>query len=165
MLRASGNRSHMEKSHRQGGFTLIEVMIVVAIIGILSSLMVPSIRDYTIRAKMTEVMLAFQECRNTISELYQSGESSPGANNWGCEDATRGQFVLAVNTTDEGAIKIALTGFGDLRIDTQDITMAPLDFQGNRPVVGESRITQWRCGSPLDGTTLKSHYLPGNCKG
>ena len=155
----------MRIAHRQRGFTLIEVMIVVAIIGILSSLLIPSIRDYTVRARMAEVMLAFQECRNTISELYQSGESSPGANNWGCESATQGQYVLAINTTNDGTIKIALTGFNDLRIDTQDVTMAPLDFQGNRPTVGESRITQWRCGSTADGTTLRPHYLPGNCKG
>ena len=155
----------MEISHRQGGFTLIEVMIVVAIIGILSAIVIPAARDYALRAKMSEVMLAFGTCRQAVSEVYQEGEASPGANNWGCEDSTQGQYILAVTTTDEGIIKIAITGFGDLRVDTQDVTLAPLDFMGNRPVVGESRITQWRCGSPLDGTTLRAHYLPGNCKG
>jgi type IV pilus assembly protein PilA len=155
----------MEISHRQRGFTLIEVMIVVAIIGILAAIVIPAARDYAIRAKMSEVMLAFGTCRQAVSEIYQSGESSPGANNWGCEDTTQGQYVLAVNTTEDGTIKIALKGFGDLRIDTQDVTLAPLDFQGNQPTVGESRIAQWRCGSPADGTTLRPNYLPGNCRG
>ena len=158
----------MQISRRQRGFTLIEVMISVAIVGILASILIPSVRDYTVRAKMAEVMLAFTECRNIISEIYQSSESSPGANNWGCENATQEtqyQYVLAITTTAEGVVKIALTGFGDLRIDTQDVTMAPLDFQGNRPVVGEGRISVWRCGSTADGTTLSPHYLPGNCKG
>ena len=155
----------MLNQQKQQGFTLIEVMIVVAIIGILSAIVIPSARDYAVRAKMAEVMLAFQTCREAISETYQTGESSPGANNWTCEGSTQSQYVLAVNTTDEGTIKIALTGFNDLRIDTLDVTMAPLDFQGNRPTVGESRIAQWRCGSTLDGTTLPAHYLPGNCKG
>jgi type IV pilus assembly protein PilA len=152
-------------SSTQRGFTLVEVMIVVAIIGILSAIVIPAARDYAIRAKMSEVMLAFATCREAISEVYQAGESSPGPNNWGCEESTTSQYVLAVNTTDEGTIKIAITGFGDLRIDTQDVTLAPLDFQGARPVVGESRIAQWRCGSSADGTTLRINYLPGNCRG
>jgi len=153
------------KLHTQHGFTLIEVMIVVAVIGVLSAIVIPAARDYAIRAKMSEVMLAFGTCREAISETYQAGESSPGANNWTCEDSTRSQYVLAVNTTDEGTIKIAVTGFNDLRIDTHDITLAPLDFQGNRPTVGESRIASWRCGSPVDGTDLPPRYLPGNCRG
>jgi type IV pilus assembly protein PilA len=155
----------MRKLHAQQGFTLIEVMIVVAVIGVLSAIVIPAARDYAIRAKMSEVMLAFGTCRQAISEVYQAGETSPGANNWNCEDSTQSQFVLAVNTTEEGTIKIAVTGFGDLRIDTHDVTLAPLDFQGNRPIVGESRISSWRCGSPVDGTSLPARYLPGNCRG
>ena len=152
-------------SRQQHGFTLVEVMIVVAIIGILSAIILPSVRDYAIRAKMSEVMLAFQTCRQAVSEGYQSADASPGADNWGCEDSTKSQYVLTVNTTGEGTIKISLTGFNDLRLDTMVVTMAPLDFQNNRPVVGESRIAQWRCGSTLDGTDLRPNYLPANCKG
>jgi type IV pilus assembly protein PilA len=126
---------------------------------------IPAARDYALRAKMSEVMLAFGTCRQAVSEVYQGGESSPGADNWGCEESTKSQFIDLVTTSDEGIIKFTLKGFNDLRLDTHDVTMAPLDFQGNRPVVGESRITQWRCGSPIDGTTLKPNYLPGNCKG
>ncbi len=57
----------------QKGFTLIELMIVVAIIGILAAVALPAYQDYTIRAKMSEVILALSACRTSITEVYQSG--------------------------------------------------------------------------------------------
>ena len=68
----------------QQGFTLIELMIVVAIIGILAAVALPAYQDYTIRAKMSEVILAMSACRTSITEVYQSGGSGGGvANGWG----------------------------------------------------------------------------------
>ena len=60
------------KRHLQQGFTLIELMIVVAIIGILAAVALPAYQDYTKRAKMSEVVLAASACRTTITEVYQS---------------------------------------------------------------------------------------------
>src|SRR5438132_13854847 len=50
-----------------------------------SELALPAYQDYTIRAKMSEVILGMSACRTSITEVYQSGSSAPGANNWGCE--------------------------------------------------------------------------------
>src|SRR5688572_30469566 len=79
----------------QKGFTLIELMIVVAIIGILAAVALPAYQDYTVRAKMSEVILALSACRTSITEVYQSGGSGPGANSWGCEGGSS-KYVSAI---------------------------------------------------------------------
>src|SRR5947208_12765942 len=88
----------------QKGFTLIELMIVVAIIGILAAVALPAYQDYTIRAKMSEVILAMSSCRTSITEVYQSGPTTaPLADGWGCEILTASrpaEHASALQTAD-----------------------------------------------------------------
>src|SRR5260370_42459313 len=74
----------------QKGFTLIELMIVVAIIGILAAVALPAYQDYTVRAKMSEVILAASACRTSITEIYQPGGTPPPPHGWGCRDPRGG---------------------------------------------------------------------------
>src|SRR5437870_2356383 len=92
----------------QQGFTLIELMIVVAIIGILAAVALPAYQDYTIRARVSEAVLATSQCRTAVSEIYQTSSATTiGANNWGCgEGSTTTQYVGSVATNGDGVITV-----------------------------------------------------------
>lgn len=148
----------------QKGFTLIELMIVIAIIGILAAVALPAYQDYTIRAKMSEVILAASACRTTISEVWQSWTTSPGAGNWGCEGHTS-KYVAGITTTDDGKIIIAAQSLGT---PSGDVTMVPVNAAGTALVaanMGSVRIHSWRCGASADGTTVQARFLPATCRG
>jgi type IV pilus assembly protein PilA len=145
------------------GFTLIELMIVVAIIGILAAVALPAYQDYTIRAKLTEAVLAASTCRTTVSEVYQSGGSSPGAGQWGCENSTS-KYVAGVTTDDSGTVTVTVRNVGS-SVNGKEITLAP--FVNGAPADAStmmgSPITEWRCG-PSASNGVSTKYLPASCR-
>ena len=150
----------------QQGFTLIELMIVVAIIGILAAVALPAYQDYTKRAKLSEVILAASACRTTISEVYQSGsQSTVAADNWGCESSTStSKYVKSVRTDANGAISVTAQGVGDTNIDDKVVTLFPANASGTAlTYVPGTSINRWVCGG--SGTTILAKFLPGSCRG
>ena len=150
----------------QQGFTLIELMIVVAIIGILAAVALPAYQDYTIRAKMSEVILAASSCRTTITETWQSGGTTPGAGNWGCEGVTS-KYVGNITTSNDGKVTVTVQNLGAV---TGVVTMVPMGAPGNVVLTAGdmsagTAIFAWRCGSTADGTSISNRYLPATCRG
>jgi type IV pilus assembly protein PilA len=157
---------------RAAGFTLIELMIVVAIIGILAAIALPAYQDYTKRAKMSEAILAASACRTTITEMYQTGNSAspPGANGWGCENSagSASKYVNTITTTADGVVTVTMRGFNDSSIDTKAISLAPYASNGTTSMtsasIGVGSVGVWKCGpASTNGVAVK--FLPGSCRG
>jgi type IV pilus assembly protein PilA len=134
----------------QQGFTLIELMIVVAIIGILAAVALPAYQDYTTRAKVSEIVIAADKCKTSVAEYYQVKDQTLPADNAaaGCSDQST-QYVSSL-TVANGVITVASA-----------ITQAP----GNlvltpTPNTSDASVLDWSCTA----STIEKKYLPANCR-
>ena len=136
----------MKRSVQQG-FTLIELMIVVAIIGILAAVALPAYRDYTVRAKVTEVVLAASAGKNSIAEYANTSGALPPAGY-----AIDTQVSRYVASTSWNGTVITATATGDAAISGQTITLTP-----STPV--SNQIRSWTCSGSID-----ARFRPSSCR-
>jgi type IV pilus assembly protein PilA len=156
----------------QKGFTLIELMIVVAIIGILAAIAIPAYQDYTIRAQVSEGLTLAAAAKAAVAETYMNTGLPPAnrqdAGMSGNRDATFGKYVQAVEVED-GSIEIQ---YGN------EVNQAILDeYLSIDPYTTPDGSVTWRCGlagapggaaamggGSSNGTTLGAQYLPAACR-
>ena len=150
----------MNIKQTQKGFTLIELMIVIAIIGVLAAVALPAYSDYTNRAKMSEPMLAAAACRTDVTELFQTGATTAQIDAAPCEYTVNqasplSQYVAGVQVATTGVITVTLDTSGFI---TGALLLTPVDAGGNAVTSGP--ISGWICSS----TTFSTNLLPSSCK-
>jgi type IV pilus assembly protein PilA len=152
----------------QKGFTLIELMIVVAIIGILAAVALPAYQDYTVKARVSEVILGASQCRTSVAEVYQtaSAGTAPGANGWGCETAAQStKYVASVATDANGVITVTATNnANDLKgAAAIQFTLTPQTPAGAALTIADipTQVGTFKCAVV---NAAQSKYVPGSCK-
>ena len=149
----------------QQGFTLIELMIVVAIIGILAAVALPAYQTYTIKAKVSEILLAASQCRTTVAEIYQTATTAPANGAWGCEtSSSTSKYVASVNTGTNGVITVTASNDPSLGLAKNGtITLTPTAADGVTALLASAIPTQvggFKC-APL---SMDPKFLPGSCR-
>jgi len=166
----------------QQGFTLIELMIVVAIIGILAAIAIPAYQDYTIRAQVSEGMSLAAAAKTAVAESFLNSGQAPvdrtGAGMSATDTDTSGKYVKSVQVTN-GAITVTYGNDANKQIANKTLTLTPYEAADLSVV--------WRCGTagvpagaggPLNpmGTsgggvtasyvapTVVDKYLPSACR-
>ena len=173
----------------QKGFTLIELMIVIAIIGILAAVAIPAYQDYTVRAKVSELIVAGSSAKSAISEGFQTngmaGVSSAATSvTKGTSAAPVSKYLQSISASNTGVITLTTTSDASLPTDAQQKTvlMVPYVSVAGTPTAlaaGQEGSIEWACGTTtitqataragatIGGTatgTLPAKYAPSECR-
>jgi len=141
---------------KQQGFTLIELMIVVAIIGILAAIAIPAYQDYTIRAQVSEGLSLSSGAKAAVAEAFQDSGVWPTNNaeaGLAVANTIEGKYTLSVTVTDPGVITVVYGDEANAAVDGQSLTLTPTDNTG---------AIEWTCAA--GGAGMLPNWLPSACR-
>ena len=147
----------------QKGFTLIELMIVVAIIGILAAIAIPAYQDYTIRSQVSEGLSLAGGAKATMSEVFQDRGTWPANNadaGLAANTSIIGKYVVSVTVTADSGDGVITVVYGDEA--NSNITDAELVLRG----IDQTGSIEWQCrGGNILIDTDNQKWLPTACRG
>jgi type IV pilus assembly protein PilA len=156
---------------KQQGFTLIELMIVIAIVGILAAIALPAYQDYTVRAKISEGMVNLAEAKTTIAEFYSANNRMPtDAANAGINTNPNTDIVASILYESASGLPVLTAVIKQAIIpngtDDYHFVLSGTTQAGNRII--------WTCkptdtdadyGTSAAASEMEPKYLPANCRG